>query len=455
LNFDGWWDVQSNHAAGNGGAIAVVGTGDAGFNVTGGAQQTYLATNRADGNGGALYVTNGDYVQLYATNGYPLNLKTNRAGGNGGAAYASGGATFDFYGLVNANGNQAVGNGGVFYLSGGSRVWLDDYFNTRPQIWSNQAQNGGVVYAQANSLITCDGTDVGTGVSGNSATTGSGGAFYLSGSTLTDNNCVFRDNQATLNGGAIAGYTSTLTIDTDYPTLASVARAVDRLSPTAPLATICNPLAQRCSNLYSNIADSDANGSGDGGAIYASAGTLTVNYSYLHRNSASRGGAIYQEGTGALGQVNNTLIYSNTSTANQGAGIRSDAGGFTMTHVTLANNVNGAGYSQGGGSSSGKNSIAWGNTNTAGGFVIQGGTFTYTCNIAQGGSYGANLNPLFAAPGAGENYHLQMGSPATDACVDAGVHSDLDGYLRPLGSAFDMGAYESFIRRLYLPIVFK
>lgn len=64
LDVNGWWDVQSNHAAGNGGAIAVVGTGDAGFNVTGGAQQTYLAANRADVNGGALYVANGDYVTV-------------------------------------------------------------------------------------------------------------------------------------------------------------------------------------------------------------------------------------------------------------------------------------------------------------------------------------------------------------------------------------------------------
>lgn len=453
LNFDGWWDVQSNHAAGNGGAIAVVGTGDAGFNVTGGAQQTYLATNRADVNGGALYVTNNAYVELYSTGGYPLNLKTNRADGNGGAAYASGGATFDFYGLVNANGNQAAGNGGVFYLSGGSRVWMDDYSNTRPQIWSNQAQNGGVVYAQAGSTITCDGTDVGTSVNGNDATAGSGGAFYLSGSTLTDNNCVFRDNQATLNGGAIAGYTSTLTIDTDYPSLsAPTLIEADRLNPTAPHATACNPLAQRCSNLYSNIADSDANNSGDGGAIYASASTLTVNYSYLHRNSGVRGGGIYQEGAGAVGQVNNTLVYSNTSTGNMGGGIRTEAGVFTMTHVTLANSANGAGYSISGGSGYARNSIAWGNAN--GGFWLASGVLTGTCNIDQSGNVGANMNPQFVAPGAGENYHLRLGSPAIDACP-TGLPTDLDNRVRPLGGGFDMGAFEAYIRTLYLPILFR
>ena len=452
LDVNGWWDVQSNHAAGNGGAIAIVGTGNAGFYVTGGAQQTYLATNHADGNGGALYVTNNAHVDLYATGAYPLNLKTNHADGHGGAAYANNGAMFDFYGLVNANGNQAVGNGGVFYLSGGSRAWLDDYLTTRPQIWSNQAQNGGVVYAQANSLITCDGSDVGTGAGGNSATAGSGGAFYLSGSTLTDNNCVFRNNQATLNGGAIAGYTSTLTIDTDYPTLVSVARAVDRLSPTAPQATACDPLAGQCSSFRDNKADSDANNSGDGGAIYANGGPLTVNYTYLHRNSAYRGGAIYQAGAGAVGQVNNTLIYSNTSTANQGAGIRSEAGSFTMTHVTLANNINGAGYLQSGTTGRANNSIATGNAN--GGFATSGGTLTGACNIDQSGNIGTNVNPLFVAPGAGENYHLQLGSPAIDACP-TGLPRDLENVVRPFGTHYDMGAYESHYRFVYLPLVLK
>ncbi|HTP07026.1 MAG TPA: choice-of-anchor Q domain-containing protein, partial [Anaerolineae bacterium] len=453
LNFNGWWDVQSNHAAGNGGAIAVAGTGDATFYVTNGAQQTYLATNRADGNGGALYVTNGAYVELYSTGGYALNLKTNRAGGNGGAAYANSGATFDFYGLDNATGNQATGNGGVFYLSGNSRVWLDDYFTTRPQIWSNQAQNGGVVYAQSGSLITCDGTDVGTNVDGNDATAGSGGAFYLSGSTLTANNCVYRGNQATLNGGAIAGYTSTLLIDTDYPALTiSAPLAVDRIDPTGPLATACNPLVQRCSNLYSNIADSDTNSSGNGGAIYANGSSLTVNYSFLHRNSAYRGGAIYQEGAGAVGQINNTLVYSNTSTGSMGGGIRTEAGVFTMTHVTLANSPIGAGYSIAGGSGYARNSIAWGNAN--GGFWLASGALTGTCNIDQSSIVGANIDPMFVAAGSGENYHLQSSSPAVDACA-TGLPRDLDNKVRPFNTLYDMGAYELYIYRIYLPLIMK
>jgi hypothetical protein len=243
-----------------------------------------------------------------------------------------------------------------------------------------------------------------------------------------------------------------LTIDTDYPTLASVASAVDRLSPNAPQATVCNPLSGQCSSFYSNKADSDANSSGNGGAVYANSSPLAVNYSYLDRNSAVRGGAIYQEGAGAVGQVNNTLVFSNTSTGDMGGGIRTEAGVFTMTHVTLANSAKGAGYSISGGSGYARNSIAWGNA--SGGFHLNSGVLTGTCNIDQSGTVGTNVNPLFAAPGAGEDYHPWFGSPAINACV-SGLPRDLDNVARPWGSGYDMGAYELVPRFIYLPVVLR
>jgi hypothetical protein len=60
--------------------------------------------------------------------------------------------------------------------------------------------------------------------------------------------------------------------------------------------------------LYNNTADSDANSSGDGGAIYVNDSTLAINYTYLHRNNAHYGGAIYQTGSAAEGDVVNSLI---------------------------------------------------------------------------------------------------------------------------------------------------
>ena len=409
LDFDGTWDVRFNQALGNGGAVAVQGTGDADFHVTAGPSSSYLAGNIAGGNGGALYVSNTDTLQFYATSGYELTLSNNSAGGNGGAGYGNAGAYFDVYGSLVASSNTAVGNGGVFYLSNASRIWLDDYVNIKPLILINTAANGGAIYASNSPSLRCDGAEFGGNVNGNSATAGSGGAIYLSGSTFLAENCIFRNNQAvTGHGGAIAAYTSTLTIDTDYPAaLSPVNQIEDRSSPSAPLATACDPRRGRqCSSLYSNFASN-----GYGGAIFTSGSNLTVSNTYLHHNTAQRGGAIYQEGATSGGSLANVLVYSNTSIQAFGAGVRVAGGAMTMWHATLAYNTGGAGYSPGTLQSYIYDTIIWGNTSPAFGALAEA-----VCNIDQGGTAGPATNPLFLSPGVGEDYRLGPGSPATNAC---------------------------------------
>jgi predicted outer membrane repeat protein len=450
LDATGWWDFRFNAAGGNGGAVAVVNTGDAEF-VAGGDRASLLAVNVAGGDGGALYVDNTDTVQLYATSGQTLNLNTNIAGGDGGAVYANNSAFFDVYGQIQATSNIANGNGGVFYLGGGSRVWMDDYFNTRPQIWVNKAANGGAIYAVNSPRVECDGVDFGFSNDGNKATTGSGGALYLSGSTFTADNCTFQSNQAQAgDGGAIAAYTSTVSIDTDYPiALHGLIELADRSEPSAPLATACNPDTTQCSVLSNNRAISSTASNGNGGAIYSNASTLLLNDTYLHRNTAVRGGAIYQENAAARSWLSNTLVYSNTSLTALGAGIRNASGAMTLTHVTAANNVGGAGFSPGSAQSYVYNTIIWGNSVAAFGALTAA-----TCNIDQGGTAGPATNPLFVAAGVGEDYHLDAGSPAIDACA-TGLPRDLDNAVRPFGAQFDIGAYESHLHFLYLPLILR
>jgi len=52
-----------------------------------------------------------------------------------------------------------------------------------------------------------------------------------------------------------------------------------------------------------------------------------------------------------------------------------------------------------------------------------------------------NLDPQFLDVSNGD-YHLQSGSPAINAGLDAGVTADRDGMSRPQGGGFDIGAYE-------------
>ncbi len=456
LDATGWWDFRFNSAAGNGGAVAVVGTADADFSASGD-RSSYLAVNAASGDGGALYVTNADNVQLHATDGQTLNLNTNNVGGNGGAVYANGGAFFDVYGQLHSTSNIAGGNGGAFYLANGSRVWFDDYFNTRPQILVNTADNGGAIYASDSPRVECDGVDFGFSNNGNKATAGSGGAIYLSGSTFTADNCTFRNNQAQAgNGGALAAYTSTVRIDTDYPAaLRGQSEIVDRsdpntvLGPEASLSTACDPGTTQCSQFFNNRAISSTVSNGNGGAIYSNGSTLHVNNTYLHRNEAVRGGALYQEQAAARGWLSNTLVYSNTSLASFGAGIRNGGGAMTLTHVTAANNVGGAGFSPGSAQSYVYNTIIWGNSQAAFGALT-----ATACNIDQGGTAGPETDPLFVGAGAAENYRLGTGSPAIDACA-SGLPRDLENVARPFGAQFDMGVYERHLYFVYMPLIMK
>jgi hypothetical protein len=53
-----------------------------------------------------------------------------------------------------------------------------------------------------------------------------------------------------------------------------------------------------------------------------------------------------------------------------------------------------------------------------------------------------NADPLFVSPAAGD-FHLSAGSPAINAGTSSGAPDhDLDGFPRPFGAAFDIGAYE-------------
>jgi len=444
LDFTGGWTLRSNDAGGNGGAVAIVGTADADFNV--GAYSLVYDNVAQGGNGGAIYVANTDTVQIHATSNPQAYIYANAASMNGGALYADNGGYFDIYGRVNFDHNWATnGHGGAIYLSGGSKLWLDDYVNVGPELWDNRAYNGngGAIYASNSPSVRLDGATLGRAGEGNYTSVGSGGAIYLGSSTFDAENCIFMDNQAASDGGAIAAYLSDVSISANFTPLISIPSGLeqhDEVGLNAPTATACNPSLEMCSALYNNLADHDGNNSGYGGSIYGSDSTLNVEHTYFYDNSGVRGGAIFQTGGSAVAEISDSLFYNNTSTSNYGAGIRTEAGTFTVNHVTLADNQGGAGYSQSNTTvGSAINSIAWGNTND--GFGIDGGTLNGTCSIDQSGNAGTNINPQFANPGAGANYHLLGSSPAIDACT-TGLPTDLDGANRPIDSDYDMGVFE-------------
>jgi predicted outer membrane repeat protein len=273
----------------------------------------------------------------------------------------------------------------------------------------------------------------------------------LSGSTFVADNCVFRNNSAADNGGAVAAYTSTVGLDIDPAVAGGSSPAGERFSGLAvlvPQATACDPAQGQCGSLYGNVAGVVMTTTGSGGAVYISDSSLTINQTYLHRNRAARGGAIYQIGALSRGYISNTLVYSNTSTEPLGAGIRAQGGAMTITHSTLANNVGGAGLSPGTPTYV-YNTIIWGNS-----VASYNALAAASCNIDQGGTAGPATDPRFVAPGAGEDYRVFVTSPAVDAC-NTGLAVDIANRARPLGVRFDMGAHESPMRPTYLPVTMR
>jgi predicted outer membrane repeat protein len=440
--------LENNTATNYGGAIAVHNIGKAEITASGGKIEIF--DNEAADSGGAFYAHNANTFKLYATSSYLLEVHHNSAGALGGAAYADSSGFFDVYGQVEIYANSAA-SGGAFYLSGGSRVWLDDYVTTAPQLYNNTAYNGGAIYADGSPSVRFDGAMVGSELGGNQATAGHGGVLYLYNSTMLAENTTFINNQAADHGGAIYAQNSSLTIDANLnsPAINTLTeRHEETLDGSFIQASACDPLSRECSALAGNIADSNLDNIGQGGAIYLNESLMTMSQTYLHDNMAYYGGAIFQIGTSSASTISNSLIHHNTVALALGAGIRRHGGTFNLIQVTITDNTGGSGFS--GEATSASNSIAW--ESLYPGFSTA--PLSYACNIDNGAYAGPSIDPLFINPGVGRNYHLMSESPAVDACL-IGEPVDLENYPRPIGADYNMGAFEKIGYPVYLPILLR
>lgn len=386
--------------------------------------------NRATGDGGGLYLAGGSTLE--AAHDTRVGQQASPTYGNtatlGAGLFVTASAA-TFAGSVFAN--TASDNGGGLYANNSTIALLDAVFE------GNTAKNnGGGLYATSGSVLTCGSASVGTATAGNSALAGSGGGAYLSASQLNVDRCAFNRNFAAVNGGGLAADGATISIGS--------AVVVDTTMPAAATATV----------FFSNtvVMTNSTGTAGLGGAIYANDSWLSLDRVILHGNKATRGGAILQEGSGAVAWISNTLVYSNTTGASYGAGIRNSEGALTVTHSTLANNTGGGGLSTFSAIAQSYvyNNIVYGNSDPSGGVAA-----IAVCSIDQSGKYGTNTNPRFVSPGAGEDYTLQLISPAIDACAGAGVSADLEGRARPFGPRFDMGAYEMAVTRAFTPVALR
>ena len=389
----------------NGGTVSLI-------NVT-------LTNNFSDG-GGGIFSQNGNTTVLSST------VSNNNAQSSlGGGIYFNTGVLTVSNSTI-SNNTAPTGGGGLYMASGQGTL------NTTTV--SGNSESGLTVSSDASLDIT-DST-----ISGNTA--GGGGGISTNG-TVTLTRSLLSNNTATTgnNGGAISASPGSVTTIISSTLSGNSAPSSDG----GAIATFSNG-----STLIVDIMDSTLSGNSavNGGAL-AIAGLATttvkvINSTLSGNTSTASGGAIYIRHTLPTLKIYNSTIAYNTADSDLnsngfGGGLRVDGGAVTVTNSILADNLGSGG--------------------TASDCSSNGGTFVSTGHNLFGAlctgvgtdlSGSALLGPLQDNGGPTFTRAPQAASPVLDAGDPSGcknqngvtLTTDQRGFLRPVGGACDIGAFE-------------
>jgi hypothetical protein len=355
--------------------------------------------------------------------------------------------------------------GGIYATGAGTEVLID-----ASDVISNTAlAKGGGLYLEAGAQATIRNNSwIQENIAYLSSPPGGGGGACVqdSGTALRVYDSVFYNNWADPDGGGIWNEFGTLELS-DAFLLANNAR-----DKGGGLYTSFGPTTIEGSYFGGNVATYDS-----GGAIATYRSPLTARRSYFSANSSDlEGTAVYVQGANGpfepMAEIVNCYLVDNPTTAK---GIQGPpAGGSTLyvegTQATIVHNTLAHGSQQASfGVYVGQGSDLVLINNIIHGFYIgirrvSGGTGTalsihdlFYNNVFHYDASGITVvDPVLGDPdflGFG-SYHLDSGSWAIDAGVDAGVYVDFDGDHRPWAAGFDIGADEYPARvRVYVPFV--
>jgi hypothetical protein len=204
---------------------------------------------------------------------------------------------------------------------------------------------------------------------------------------------------------------------------------------------------------------SDSQFVNNGGGIVVQ-GPLTVTNSLFINNPS---GSLRQYDAGDV-LIANTLFASNTVSGGGTAVFLAGEGTATLKHVTLASSE----FVTTTAITTSKEIVLVQNTivanhdvglNVTTGFVALSHALFHDNGLDIQGSVALDENrvtgnPVFVNPGVGD-FHLQVGSAAIDAGLDAGIAVDFEGEIRPSLNGFDVG-YDEFVPiRVMLPIIMR
>jgi predicted outer membrane repeat protein len=386
--------VQLNTAAsGNGGGINVdsriiasIGISNTEFNTNKGASggaiylspdsalfgtgATFTSNEATGGSGGAIYASAGSTVKLTSAT---MNL--NKASGNGGTIFATDTALTLDGTLSNSTATSGLGGGLYLTATTSAPATISNLTLT-----GNKATSGGGIYATNIALSLNAGS-----INNNQATTGSGGALYLTGGTVTLGASI-TNNTAAANGGGIYRANGDLTLSgisvmtntatsgsgggiamtgSNVATLTNVRLLNNKAgisgggaylgankATVANSSEIRNNIAQTGSGggVYiavtgtvtitnnSLIRDNQATNNGIGGGFYVAAASATITGNTFLTNTASLGGGLYLSGISS-GRLDGNTIQYNRATATNGGGIYLNNAKLTVSGLNLTRNT--------------------------------------------------------------------------------------------------------------------
>lgn len=355
--------------------------------------------------------------------------------------------------LTGGRASGSVGRGGGIYL------WESDLTLRDSALYSNTAEYGGGLYAQASQLVWSQ-----TAAWDNHA--GYGGAAYIQASTGVVQMSALTTNTAQLGGGALRLYEAPLLVQGNVLAHNSAgvhggalyaSRSDVELGHNDILSNHVTAVGQgwgggvhlsQCAAAVVRGNLFGGNSAATGGGLRLAEGAAEVQANRFVANLATSGGGIAIQGP-ATPTLDNNVLLGNTATA-EGAGALVRDAAPLWRHTTLAGNTGGDGAAvtvlgnsqpillntvvadhgvgirtQGSQATAEVTAVLWANVGTpTSGAVTVAGALTGAAD--------------FAADG----YHLLPSSAAVDAGQDVGVLQDVDGYPRPQGAGFDLGADE-------------
>ena len=276
----------SGNTADNGGALYYAGVDT----VTVGEGASFSGNQATTGNGGAFYMASGTITLTgVAAEGNKAEF------GRGGAAYSASTGTLKII-EGSYKGNSAKEGGALCATLGNINVSNADIVN-------NAAENGGAIYyASVGSVTVTEGS-----VKGNRATTGDGGAVYATSGTIILTGVAAEGNKAESGRGGAVFYSGAGTVE------------------------IKDEDGNETQGLKGNEAQ-------NGGAVYATGGSLTVASANVTGNKASNhGGAVYYA-AGDTATITGTL--SANTAANYGGAVYLSDGTASFTAATAFNGAN-------------------------------------------------------------------------------------------------------------------